>query len=527
MVTEPKDTPVWVEQLRLIVRIGVPVGISTVLRMAGTTVDIAFIGHYGKDELAAATYCTQILWVMQGIVLSCGMAMIVLSSQARGTGNLALMGSWNTIGMTMGTTAAALSAVLMAVVTDPLITLIDKDRAELASNFGWIFYWWLPLSGFITILRFTLQTWHNVLPAMTIAFLTLGLSVGLNDLFMYGTGSWDGFGFRGSAVASVLALVAQILALSLYTWRWSKRAPQNAILAGIGLHAFTKSRVKEMAFQSMQRFFVISMQMWSISLPTMFLSGLDADTVAAGGIMANVANMLFALFWGWGAAVQVLGAQHIGRGDERRFFACVKAALGTCTVLSAVMCSLLYFLRHEVVKVFSSNPDVKRIASEAVPYMCIFTFVMGAGQVFNGCLDACCLNAWRFWGSFSTLLVLGIPASVLLALETSLELKGLWIGLTIGAAARLVVFAAVCTRIDAATVIQKARERQELIRKAPGDIKEPEAEEEGSEGGEVDLENAVAMIAESLGSGSGIMSFHRGSRNLLSDCQNDNTSPRA
>eukprot|EP00756_Hemistasia_phaeocysticola_P009466 Hpha_TRINITY_DN14894_c0_g1::TRINITY_DN14894_c0_g1_i2::g.169701::m.169701 len=132
-------------------------------------------------------------------------------------------------------------------------------------------------------------------------------------------------------------------------------------------------------------------------------------------------------------------------------------------------------LRHEVIRIFSSDDVVKERAVNALPYLCIMMFVMGVGQIFNGSLDACCLNSWRNYVTFFSLLVVGVPAAVYLALGTSLELKGLWLGLLAGATVRLLAFAVMYTQIDLPAVIQAARERQELTR-AEKDLKDEHEE---------------------------------------------------
>eukprot|EP00756_Hemistasia_phaeocysticola_P015425 Hpha_TRINITY_DN15411_c5_g7::TRINITY_DN15411_c5_g7_i1::g.177156::m.177156/K03327/TC.MATE, SLC47A, norM, mdtK, dinF; multidrug resistance protein, MATE family len=261
-----------------------------------------------------------------------------------------------------------------------------------------------------------------------------------------------------------------------------------------------------MAHQACNRFFVVSMQLWAISLPTLFLSGLDSDTVAAGGVLANLSLFIFSIFWGWGAAVQVIGAQHVGAGDAVRFRACVHVATAATALGIVIVCLVCYLVRNELIKIFSSDPEVQRAAADAMPYLCLYTLVMGVGQVFDGCLDACCLNSWRTYGTFFTVLVVGIPSAVGLALGTSLKLKGLWLGLLVGAAARLVTFTVMYSRIDLDTVIHNARERQELMRKHPVDSTSSVAQDAEGEGGLLLPEpDTVALLDVGLGSGLGVL----------------------
>eukprot|EP00756_Hemistasia_phaeocysticola_P051964 Hpha_TRINITY_DN27149_c0_g1::TRINITY_DN27149_c0_g1_i1::g.29234::m.29234/K03327/TC.MATE, SLC47A, norM, mdtK, dinF; multidrug resistance protein, MATE family len=289
----------WVEQLKLVLRVGFPIAVSTLLRYATFSVDLAFIGHIGKDELAAATYCTLILNSVQGVVLGIAMSMVALCGQAKGGGNLKLMGSWVAVGSTLAMAAGVLSAVLMAVVTHPLISAIDGDRARLASGFGWVFYWWLPINSFVLTLRYFLQTWLNVFPAMVGAVIAVGLSIALNHLFIHGASGWGGFGFQGSALASLSAAGVQGVILSLYTVWWAPRGEQRECISGLGLHAFTRPRVVTVLRQGFNRCCVIGMQFVAVNIPPLFLSARGSNTVAAGGVLANIASFLFALYWGW------------------------------------------------------------------------------------------------------------------------------------------------------------------------------------------------------------------------------------
>ena len=84
----------WQEELWEIAKIAGPSTLNTIASNSMNVADLAILGHYGTEELAAASFAA--VWInisMTLIYRSCG-ATNVLCAQAFGAGNFMLVGQW-------------------------------------------------------------------------------------------------------------------------------------------------------------------------------------------------------------------------------------------------------------------------------------------------------------------------------------------------------------------------------------------------------------------------------------------------
>eukprot|EP01062_Namystynia_karyoxenos_P062426 TRINITY_DN55306_c0_g1_i1.p1 TRINITY_DN55306_c0_g1~~TRINITY_DN55306_c0_g1_i1.p1 ORF type:complete len:500 (+),score=113.89 TRINITY_DN55306_c0_g1_i1:133-1632(+) len=444
-----------------------PISLATAARVAHSTVDVAFIGHIGTEELAASGYALTFYRGVSSIPQGFTVASIALCGQAFGAGNFQMVGVWTQISGVLGLFVSLVCASSIVAATEPLCRLISHEHSErvprLAFEYVRIFAWNSPLFIFFQAVRFFFQAQGVILPATVVTWLALGADVGMNALFIHGAGGWDGMGFQGSPAASAGSMVLQIV-LFLPVVCWWRRAGNTQCWPGWFKNVFTADRLRTMTSQGLYRALTMQTQQWSLTVVSCLVARLGNTEVAAHSVLLNLQLVLWALTWGWGLAVSKRGAEALGRAQPEGLFLCVKVNFIATVSFCALGGLLLVALKDDVARIFTSDEAVISLFGDSAPMLAAFFCSDSAGQVLGSALDACCLVRQRALVATASAWLLGVPVALVLGLATSMGLQGFWTGLAIGWGCRFIGFAVLLYRADMDAVVADAQRRAEVAK---------------------------------------------------------------
>jgi MATE family multidrug resistance protein len=372
-----------VELIR-IARLSVPVALSQLGMMTMGAVETLMVGHLGPNELAASALGN--VWEWTWLCLGLGLVMGIdpLISQAHGRGDgpgtaLALQR-----GLVLGVLASVPICVCLAFTREGLLWLgQDPEVAELAGTYNLFKLPTVPCYLIYSALRQYLQSRTLMLPVTLVMWTGNLIHVLLAWLLVFGGPGVPALGLVGAAIAESTTFVLLVVGLSAAIWvfklyrgawrRWRRDAiSPRGLLQTARLGAPIGMQI---AFEA-----------WAFSIATFMAGWIGRDAIGGHQIVLNLAALAFMIPLGvaQGAATRV--GNLVGAGDAAGMQSAVTAALLVGAAVMVPPALLFLGLSQALPALYSSDPNVVRLASQILPIAAAFQLCDGTQVVAGGVL---------------------------------------------------------------------------------------------------------------------------------------------
>ena len=410
-----------------------PVALSFVCRIGMSVTDLAFLGHLSTDSLASAAMALIWMNVSSNFVYAAlGTATSTLCAQAFGSGNRRQVGRWMQLGL-LASLVFALPIMVLWWFTEALFVLvgIEEAVARLAGRYARISAMWVLPSAINTVLQAYFQAQGDVVPALGVNMLAVGINAGLNQLLIFGLGSWDGLGFDGSPLATTISRTLSTTAYFLLMFPLLKR--HLPTWPGWTRSAFDRERLREFFLrQALPNGLSALFEEAQLELVAGFAAHIGKTQVATNASVLELFFFLTSAMFGGLQATSARVAFFLGKGEPRGARLVAKISLAAAFVIGAVIGSTIVLLRKEVGHLFSDDPAVWRLAE----HLCILVgsayFLLAFFYSSMGVLDGQArpmVTVIAFvdggWG-------VSVPMAYVLAFTLGHGLLGLWYGLVLG-----------------------------------------------------------------------------------------------
>ncbi|RLN87496.1 hypothetical protein BBJ28_00004791 [Nothophytophthora sp. Chile5] len=258
-------------------------------------------------------------------------------------------------------------------------------------------------------LRQYFQALGVLIPTTAVGIISIFVAAGSNYILIYGVGSWQGLGFVGSPIATVIASWFQPIALFSYGFLLKRH--HHRAWNGWDRHAFTLARLRsfvKVAGPIASNSFVSNL---ANALVALVAASLGARIIAANAVISGLWGLLWALFWGYGCATQVRVANYLGAGKPhlaRRVTALGFACTGVVVALLAVATSLL---DQRIIAIYTADPELLAICKRVLPVF-IAAYVFESGEVLcAGVLTGMSQVKTVFWTSAMATWLINLPVA--------------------------------------------------------------------------------------------------------------------
>jgi len=422
---------------------------TRIVRMLLTTIDSAFLGHLGTAQLAGSALSGMWQGVPSTFVQFVLQALTTLAAQARGAGNNKLVGEWLQTALFLALIGSLpVMAVFWNVHWMVSITMKDPETIEYARLFSQTMMWSLPPQYIYVALTSYFSTIGVVLPATFCTCFTVCANIFFNWFFIYGYGSFKGFGFVGSPMATV---TSSYLQLFLYTFYVVKiKGYHKDYWGGWTKEAISPQRLKAFLALGVPTG-LSSVVDWGAGAIAGSLSGLCGVDVAAG---QNVLNSFFALTYstvsGFSTATQIRLARYLGEGKP----AAAKRilAIGSATLLmgGVLMCFFVSAFSSKIWGVWTNDPKLKALCDTSIVafmaglMMAYLRFTLTVVSVSLGPREAKINLAANNIASW----VIYIPLAYLMPIKWGFGLSGFWWSDFFGEAFKVAVLSWCVSNVD-------------------------------------------------------------------------------
>ncbi len=198
-----------------------PILIGNILQSLNATVNSFWIGHYlGEAAMAGSSNASIVLFLVLGAMIGASLAATILIGQYLGARRL--HDAKRVVGTS--TTFAASLSILMAIlgwfVCEPLLRLMQTppQALTLAVDYMRVIFLALPFMVLYIFATSALRGAGDAKTPLYFLFLSVGLDIALNPVFIFGVGPIPRLGIAGSAVATLLAQAISLVVLIVYLY---------------------------------------------------------------------------------------------------------------------------------------------------------------------------------------------------------------------------------------------------------------------------------------------------------------------
>jgi MATE family multidrug resistance protein len=430
--------------LKQLISLSIPIVTSSILLFTLPMVDLAFVGHLGKRELAACALATTWFNLLNHMMNGFATALDTLLSQSFGALDFVSYKMWTKTGFLLMFLLSVVMGGLLAL-CEPVMVLLgqDKELAHMAGQFcvrltPGIF----PFYGSIVLTKF-FQIQNILLVSVVVGFVANMFNVLANYVLIYKTG----LGFLGAPWATTLCRFFQFFAAVAYCY-WKK---------GTRLKD-TWPSMRQERLGSFSRFFslaipgavMLSLEAWAFEVSTILAGLLGTVTLDAHSITINIAGFLFlSCPFAIGIATSIRVGRFVGeqRAADAKKASFVGIALGA---FSNVLIGVIFLLplRNQLGWVFSNSSAVVDIVSGLIPIVFVFMVSDGIQAAIAGTLRGLGKQRVVVFLNMLGLWLIGMPVAAVLTFGAHIGVYGLWWGLTVGLTVTSLVGMLVLFRVD-------------------------------------------------------------------------------
>ncbi|MFB7171436.1 MATE family efflux transporter [Streptomyces sp. NPDC056254] len=442
----------WVRNSSALLKLAFPLILTNFAYVALTTVDIVMLGRLGAVEIAAAGLAIALFNQLRttGTGLVTGVSNLV--AEARVRDDRKRVGALLFAGFFWATVCGVVFCVALMLI-GPLLVLLGQDPTvvDKAGEFLMVLApGMLPCLWFQNLRHFTTGL-KQPGPLLAITLASVGATIALNYVLVYGKFGLPAFGFVGVAIATVtvfllsfLAFVAVILRdrslrpylTSPHARRWNGEAVRSVWRLGLPISG---------TYASEAGFF---------SVLTLVIGSLGVEALAAQTVLNQIVYIVFMVSAGLSHAASILISEADGRDDYRE--ARRTGLLGTAWgMIATLLVAVVYVLAPDaVVSLFLSaehagDTDIIALTATGLLIAALMQVFDATQNIGNGILRGIGDTAGPFRISLVGYWLIGLPAGYLLGVTAGWGVEGVWTGQTIGlAATAALLLAAFLRRVD-------------------------------------------------------------------------------
>ncbi|CAI5721229.1 unnamed protein product [Peronospora effusa] len=431
------------------------VSLSTFARIVLISVDSAFLGHLGTSSLAAASLSSTWTNVPLAGVWSGATALVTLCGQAWGAKNGELAGIWLQLGI-VAVSILSVPVMLWYWCIGYLLEFSTEDQevVTLGVRFARILSLSIWPSLVYACVRLYFQSIGIMSPVTIVGTLSIGVACAANYVLIFGAFGWEGMGFDGSPMATVIAAWFQPIALISYCILYKKMHLQA--WGGWDLTAFTPDRLTiflNIAGPVAANSLVSNL---ANSALTLVAAKLGSDVIAANAVISGLWSLLWALFWGFGSATQIRVANYLGAGRPKA--ARVLGFLGFfCTVCTVVVLAVATFaMRETLFRLYTDDDTLLQLCMLVQPIF-ITGYVLESVEILiSSVLAGMGEVSVTAWVSSLSVWFIELPIAYFGGVTMGLGFPALWYGVCMMELLKLSIFTFVLSRIDWAKMAERA-----------------------------------------------------------------------
>ena len=255
------------------------------------------------------------------------------------------------------------------------------------------------------------------------------INIFFNWLLIYGNWGFPRMEALGAGIATLISRICMpVFALLFFVF-----VPKfRAYLRFFRLSYFNKKYISSLLSVG----FPISLQMFmegaAFAITSIMMGWIGKSEIAGNQIGLTLSNFAFMIILGLSSATTIRVSHAYGRRNlaDLKLAATTSYHLGL--IWNAFTACLFIFLREPIARIFTSDPEVIRIASTLLIFVAAFQFSDGLQSITVGILRGIQDVKMLMLIAFLSYIVINIPVGYLCAFVLGFGPGGLWVGFIFG-----------------------------------------------------------------------------------------------
>jgi putative MATE family efflux protein len=366
-----------------IIKLAAPISLALLIPQLSFFTNTVFLGKVGVRELGVngITGVFYLLLSMIGYGLSSGLQI----QMARRAGEEDKNGLAQTLSNgAMLALLFSLGLMLVTLWSTPLLfaySLVDSDNFSLSVGFIYSRIWGLPFlmmsqlfcAFFISIGRSRVLIYGALVATV--------LNILFDYLLIFGKFGFPMLGFRGAAVASVIAEVFYCLTMVGFFFG-QKLYREYPVLRYRSFDTVLSQRTLKVAAPLIVQF-MFSIGGWLIFF--IFIEHLGGQALAASQVLRNIFGLVGVGTWALATACNTMVSNIIGQGRQSEVVGVIKKISKLSFIYAVVLCIFMLVYSREFLSVYSDDVALISFALPSLRVIMIATLIMSVSTViFNG-----------------------------------------------------------------------------------------------------------------------------------------------
>eukprot|EP00929_Paragymnodinium_shiwhaense_P111760 TRINITY_DN80048_c0_g1_i1.p1 TRINITY_DN80048_c0_g1~~TRINITY_DN80048_c0_g1_i1.p1 ORF type:complete len:515 (+),score=102.74 TRINITY_DN80048_c0_g1_i1:188-1732(+) len=450
---------------RDLLKLSLPIFITSVSFVAMKATDTALLGHTGKEYLEAVALGD--LWTSSTGVFIQSRAVSTFCTQSFGAGEKMAVGIWLQVAY------AVLAVVCIAVFTSwcftgTVLRALGKDEklVDDAQYFSLVLAVCMPVRIAFSQLSTFFSSQRIMRPGVVCA------SSGMIFNFLFGFMFVLGFPFPGLklgfAACPWVTTGCEYMQLFVlwYVFCYKKRLHEEC-WPGWSSSAVTWERVRMYLGQYIPSALSLGSDFWRVAVIGWIASSLGDINVAVWNASYRICWIVLTFLGAVGGAMTIKLGQALGQGDTRHVRRLIVVSVAAATLVVGVLVLAVAMFPRQIASIFSDDDVVLDLFEEVRFPLAAFVLFMNLSVVLEKIPTSAGYASTGFYAGLVGSWVGQVPCVFLFTKYWRDDLVGLYWGTTAGYALLVVILLVAIMRIDWEDAAEAARQRAEAARSSP------------------------------------------------------------
>lgn len=411
-----------------LISLAIPIIGMSFVQMAYNMVDMIWLGRVGSSAVAAVGTASFFTWFGVSLLLIPKVGAEIGISQSLGKKDMGKANTFATNSLILAITMAIIYGIITYIFAPGLVQIFNLEEQnvnEMAISYlriialGAPFYYINPTLGGI----FT-GAGDSKLPFRTTAT-GLAINILIDPLFIFGVGSFEGFGSNGAAIATIISQA--IVSLLFFRLIYIKKSVIVPMKESFKIVSSTFNRILKLGTP-------VAVQSTLFSIFAIIIAKIVSKWGALPIAVQSVGSQIEALSWmtasGFSTALASFTGQNFGANKWNRIYSGFLSTVALSCAVGFVVMVVFIFGGEQIFSVFIPEP-------EAIKLGAIYLGILGVSQIFM-CLEISTSGAFYGIGktmppSWVSIVFTGarIPMALWLSTEAMFGLYGVWWSISI------------------------------------------------------------------------------------------------
>ena len=403
----------------LLIRLSLPGIFSMVIQALYNVVDSIYVGHLSKAALSALSLAFPIQLVLISIGVGTGVGASSLIARLLGSGNKERAGTTAEQAIFLSVIYSIVFAAIGILFSARLISFFTGNAELVDLGQRYIRIILIGSAGMFVpmIANSILRGEGNTFLPMVAMLIGSVMNIILDPIFIFGIGSFEGFGIEGAAYATVLSRIISGVFILYMLFRGG-----NEIVPKAGGFSPDGQSIGEIYRVGLPAIVMQVLASFMIGGMNLIVGGLDENGVAALGIYFRLQSFVFMPVFGLNQGYMPIVGYNYGHGRPDRMKQAIKYGIMTSAVFTTAGLLLFQTSAGLLVSMFNPDAELLLVGSDAIRTISMAFPIIGPAIVIATTFQALGKGMPSLILSFSRQIILLLPMAWLFSIYGNIHL---------------------------------------------------------------------------------------------------------